>query len=155
MIAAALAFFRGFSLGFYVKLGLAIAAVAVLVGGSWYFRGLVAEQDQTKAVDAAVADVRTELAKEQATRALYQQLAEGKLQNILEGVANIKTVHQTVTNNITKEVTSNPQFYGQKLPDAGYQQWIASRNLINQAAAPDAASAGLPASAPVSSSQSR
>lgn len=155
MIKAAWTFLSGLGIGFYVKLGIAIAVVAVLVGGTWYFRGLKAEHDQTVAVNDATQEVRKELAQEQATRQVYQTLAEGKLAAILTGVSNIKTVHQTVTNNITKEVQSNPAFYNQKLPDVGYAQWIAARNLINQAAAGSPASAGLPASAPVSSSQSQ
>lgn len=134
----------------YVKLALVACAIGGVAYGAWHVRGLGVEKEKQIAVDDATKDLTQKFENEQRQRKHYQELADTKLEQLLKAVGNIKSTHTTVTNNITKEVQANPEFYNQQLPQTGYEQWITSRNLVNAAAA---ASAGQAASAPVSSSQ--
>lgn len=114
----------------YIKLGV----VALLVGGaawvSWQLRSSSIEEEKREAVESATKQLQKDLDTERWLRGKFEALADKKLEDLLISISNIKVEHTTITNNITKEREAHKEFYSQKLPAGGYEEWMKARALV-------------------------
>ena len=120
----------------YLKLGAAVAVIALVAFFTWQIRGLQAEHDQQEAVEKVTREAQARLNTEVRLRVHYQDLADTRLEELLKSITNIKLEHKTITNNITKEIEIHREFYDQALPEGGYEQWRKSRALASGASSP-------------------
>lgn len=125
----------GLPIGPSIAGGVAIAALCAGAYGSWQIKSHYAEIDKTKAVAAATTAAQKEIDKERELRQKYQQLVDVKMEELLKSISNIKVEHTTITRNITKEIQVNREFYVQKLPDGGFEQWKRARALVSPVSA--------------------
>lgn len=118
---------------------LKIALVAVLAAGAawvaWKVRGSYAEREKTEAVNAAVQSINEQLRIEQQTRAVWEGIATGNQTEIIDRLKLISGATGQIRKDIAKERAINPEFYGQKLPEGGYNQWMKARALVVSPAA--------------------
>lgn len=116
----------------YIK----IAAVAAVLGGvaytTWSVRGAYAVKEKEQAVTNAVSAIQHKLEDETRLRVVYEKLADDKLEQLLKSISNIRIVHKTITQTVMQERVANPTFYNQPLPDKGYEQWAAARQMAEE-----------------------
>ena len=115
------------AVGLAVTVG-AIAYPAYKLGGSSVKEA--AQADADKRVQLATETYQQLMVKQIQLTDHYRSLADTGYADLIEKITHIKVTSTTVTNNITKEVQSNPTFYNNALPDGGRQQWIDARNLF-------------------------
>ena len=126
------------SAGVYFKLWLAAAALLAAAWGSWYVRSVIAERETREAVKKEVAKIERDLKEERRINALYKEISDKKLEELLERVSNIRVEHTTITRNITKEREIHREFYAQPLPPGGFEEWKRARSLVGPSAASSA-----------------
>lgn len=114
----------------YVKLALGALLLAGAGYIAWNIRGAIAETEKTAAVNDAVAGIQKQLEEERKLRAKFEDLADTKLEALLKSISNIRTEFRVITNDLTTERASNPQFYEQQLPEGGLNQWKRARELL-------------------------
>lgn len=114
-----------------------LIVLAAIVGASyaaWHVRGIKAENDQRKAVDAAVtaavSTIQKQLDEERKLRVVVQTQMNQRLDRILKSISNIEVKHTTITNNITQEREVHKEFYVQELPPGGYEEWKRAREMV-------------------------
>lgn len=125
-----LARIAGASWFIYVKLAFFAAIVIAAAVIAWRLRGAQADEEQQKAVDAAVAQIQKDLDQEREWRGFYQGLADNQLTDLLNKLNTISGQVSQVKANLKVERAKNPEFYAQKLPEGGYAEWMRARSLV-------------------------
>jgi hypothetical protein len=114
-----------------IAIGLAVAVGAVAYP-AWKLGGAHEQADADKKVAAAKATYEQMLLKQTQLTDHYRDLADGKYDALMKKLGNIKVVHTTVTNNITKERADNPALYNQKFSTQELKSWDSARSLFLQ-----------------------
>lgn len=120
-----------------------LLGAAILIAGASFYAAWTWQNDRkeaavNEAVAKSVKEAQAAIDAERALTASYRNIAEGKVALLLEKLSKIKVQSVTITNNITKEVETNPAFYNQPLPQKGYDEWMNAKALLMPARAASA-----------------
>lgn len=111
----------------YIKLAIIaiLVALAVFLTRNYY----AAMQDRMVqiAVGDAVREVNRAYSMERERRIAAEGEVKERYKELVKAIADIKVSNTIVQETIIKEVASNPQFYKQQLPKAGYEAWLKAR----------------------------
>lgn len=114
-----------------IAIGL-VVSVGAIAYPAWKLGGASVQADADHKVELAQQTFNQLLMKQTQLTDTYRNLADGKYDALIEKLGNIKIVHTTVTNNITKERADNPTLYNQKFNAEELKSWDAARNLFLQ-----------------------
>lgn len=123
----------------YIKIALVTAILGGVAFASWHVRALIAARDQDKAVSTAVTNVvevlQSRLAEERKLRQHFETVANNGVDALMKSISTLRKNYAVLGQSLAKERASNPSFYLQPLPEAGYEQWKKARALFGPSAA--------------------